>query len=272
MLEYKTARELYETAYAGNPLELDQLEYVEVEGWVRTNRNNGSIGFLEVNDGSYFRNIQVVYHNDLSNAEEIGRILTGTSVAVTGKFVPTPENKQPFELEATEVKVIGACESSYPLQKKRHGFEFLREIPHLRPRTNTFLAVFRLRSALSMAIHEFFQDQGFVYVHTPIITSNDGDGAGDMFKATNDEIVYWMLQFFNLEGVDIFPAAATAVAGLAEAVEKGVVGKSEYVMLNITGGGRLNASKHGFTLKESDLILSPELPDEEIIAAVDKLF
>ncbi len=95
---------------------------------------------------------------------------------------------------------------------------------------------------------------------------------GDMFKATNDEIVYWMLQFFNLEGVDIFPAAATAVAGLAEAVEKGVVGKSEYVMLNITGGGRLNASKHGFTLKESDLILSPELPEEEIIAAVDKLF
>ena len=199
MLEYKTARELYETAYAGNPLELDQLEYVEVEGWVRTNRNNGSIGFLEVNDGSYFRNIQVVYHNDLSNAEEIGRILTGTSVAVTGKFVPTPENKQPFELEATEVKVIGACESSYPLQKKRHGFEFLREIPHLRPRTNTFLAVFRLRSALSMAIHEFFQDQGFVYVHTPIITSNDGEGAGDMFKATIRDDDKYEKDFFGKE-------------------------------------------------------------------------
>ena len=184
MLDFKTARELYELCYSNNQLELDQLEYVQVEGWVRTNRDNGKIGFIELNDGTYFKNIQVVYSGELDNYKDITKMLTGTSISVTGKFIHTPDNKQPFELEATEVTLIGACDESFPMQKKRHTFEYLREVPHLRVRTNTFMAVYRLRSALSMAIHEFFQNQGFVYVHTPIITSMDGEGAGNMFRVT----------------------------------------------------------------------------------------
>jgi len=190
MLEFKTSRELYELALANNIIETDQIEYVQIDGWVRTNRDNGSIGFLEVNDGTYFRNVQVVYNNELENQEEVSKLISGSSVSVIGKFVLTPENKQPYELQATEITVLGKCDESYPLQKKRHSFEYLREIPHLRVRSNTFMAVYRLRSVLAMAIHEFFQNQGFVYVHTPIITGNDGEGAGDMFKATildNDE-------------------------------------------------------------------------------------
>lgn len=184
MFEYKTARELYEISFNGNDIEKDQLEYIEMEGWVRTNRSNGEIGFLEINDGSYFRNVQVVYHGSLTNHDEVSKIITGTSIKVVGKYIATPTNKQPFELSATEIKIIGKCDEHYPLQKKRHSLEFLRDIPHLRPRTNTFMAVFRLRSALAMAIHEFFQNQGFVYVHTPIITSSDGEGAGEMFRVS----------------------------------------------------------------------------------------
>ena len=199
MLEYKTSRELYETSYSKNPVEIDQLEYIEMEGWVRTNRDNGSIGFLELNDGSYFRNVQIVYDADLTNYDEVSKISTGSAIAVTGKFIYTPDNKQPFELKATEVTLLGACDDSYPLQKKRQSYEYLREMPHLRPRTNTFLAVFRLRSALSMAIHEFFQDQGFVYVHTPIITGNDGEGAGQMFKATIRDDDKYEKDFFGKE-------------------------------------------------------------------------
>lgn len=185
MLDFKTARELYELCYAKNRLEIDQLEYVSLEGWVRTNRDSGAIGFIALNDGTYFKNVQIVYHEDLVNVEAVRKYLTGTGIAVIGKFIYTPDNKQPFELAATEIKLIGACAEDYPLQKKRHSLEYLRTIPHLRVRTNTFMAVYRLRSVLAMAIHEFFQDQGFVYVHTPIITSMDGEGAGNMFRVTN---------------------------------------------------------------------------------------
>ena len=193
------ARELYELSVSGSQMELDQLEYVSVEGWVRTNRDNGQVGFIELNDGSYFRNIQIVYGPELQNHEEVSKLLTGASILVIGKFISTPDNKQPFEIRATSVEVLGTCEESYPLQKKRHSFEFLREIPHLRPRTNTFLAVYRIRSVLSMAIHEFFQSQGFVYVHTPIITSNDGEGAGAMFRATTREDNKYEEDFFGKE-------------------------------------------------------------------------
>jgi asparaginyl-tRNA synthetase len=182
MLSYQTIRELYELSLDHVQLELDQIEYVELQGWVRTNRFNGKIGFIELNDGSYFRNAQIVYDSNLANFTEVSKYLTGTSLKVMGLFKYTPDNKQPFEIEAKEIVLEGECDSSYPLQKKRHSFEYLREIPHLRPRTNTFNAVFRVRSVLAMAIHEFFQDQGFVYVHTPIITSNDGEGAGEMFN------------------------------------------------------------------------------------------
>ena len=142
----------------------------QLQGWIRTNRNSKAIGFIELNDGSYFRNCQLVYSESLPNYEEVSHYLTGTAVTVSGLFKLTPDMKQPFEIEVKEVILEGACDAEYPLQKKRHSFEYLREIGHLRPRTNTFSAVFRVRSVLSMAIHEFFQNQGFVYVHTPIIT------------------------------------------------------------------------------------------------------
>ena len=178
------ARELYEMAINGSQMELDQLEYISVEGWVRTNRDSGSIGFIELNDGSYFKNIQIVYTPELENHDKVAKLLTGSSINVIGKFVLTPENKQPFEIQATSIEIEGESIETYPLQKKRHSFEFLREIPHLRPRTNTFMAVYRVRSVLAMAIHEFFQGQGFVYVHTPLITGNDAEGAGECFTVT----------------------------------------------------------------------------------------
>lgn len=179
-----TVRELYELIQADSPYESDGLEYIQVQGWVRTNRNNKNVGFIELNDGTYFRNIQLVYAADLPQFEEITHFLTGASLTVSGKLKLTPQAKQPFELEVKEVVLEGACEPDYPLQKKQHSFEYLREIGHLRPRTNTFSAVFRTRSVLSMAIHEFFQDQGFVYVHAPIITGNDAEGAGEVFTVT----------------------------------------------------------------------------------------
>ena len=191
------ARELYEMAIAGSQMELDQLEYISVEGWVRTNRDNGSIGFIELNDGSYFKNIQIVYNPSLENHEEVSKLLTGSSINVIGKFVLTPENKQPFEIQATSIEIEGKSNEAYPLQKKRHSFEFLREIPHLRPRTNTFMAVYRVRSVLAMAIHEFFQGQGFVYVHTPIITGNDAEGAGECFTVTTRDDNKYEEDFFG---------------------------------------------------------------------------
>ena len=184
MLAFMTVRELYELVQAQNQMEIDSLEYVTLQGWVRTNRDNGSIGFIELNDGTYLRNIQLVYTKELADYDKVSHYLTGTALTVTGKFKVTPEAKQPFEVEVTEVKLEGECSSDYPLQKKRHSFEYLREIGHLRPRANTFNAVFRVRSVLSMAIHEFFQNQGFVYVHAPIITGNDAEGAGEVFTVT----------------------------------------------------------------------------------------
>ncbi len=178
-------RELYDLTKEGTALEKDQVEYVLIQGWVRTNRSGKNVSFIALNDGTYFQNAQIVYSADtLSNYAEVTKYLTGTAIAVIGKYVPTPELKQPFEIQATEITLEGACDSTYPLQKKRHSFEYLREIGHLRPRANTFSAVFRVRSALAMAIHQFFQDQGFVYVNTPIITGNDAEGAGETFTVT----------------------------------------------------------------------------------------
>lgn len=181
MYDFKTVRELYETCYYGDQILQDSLDEVSLEGWIRTNRNNGSIGFIELNDGTYFKNAQIVYDkNNLNNFDEITHHLTGCSISIKGKFVLTPQSKQPFEIQLHEFTLLGDCDASYPLQKKRHSFEYLRDIAHLRPRTNTFNAVFRLRSVLSMAIHEFFQNQGFVYVHTPLLTGITCEG-DDMF-------------------------------------------------------------------------------------------
>lgn len=187
MIEFKTIRELYEACLYGDDILKDSIDDVILEGWIRTNRDNGSIGFIELNDGTYFKNAQLVYNKDLKNVEGVSHLLSGASISIKGHFVLTPNMKQPFEIQVQEIEILGNCDQDYPLQKKRHTFEYLRTIAHLRPRTNTFNAVFRVRSILSMAIHEFFQNQGFVYVHTPLITSNDGEGAGEMFHVVTDE-------------------------------------------------------------------------------------
>ena len=197
MYEFFTVRELYDIILSGPEMQKDSIEYVELEGWVRTNRNNGSLGFIEVNDGSYFKNVQVVYFNNIDDYELASSLKTGDAINVIGVLKITENQKQPFEIQAKKISVLAKCAEDYPLQKKRHSFEFLREIAHLRPKANTFAAVFRVRSVLSMAIHEFFQNQGFVYVHTPIITSNDCEGAGETFTVTTRKDGEYEKDFFN---------------------------------------------------------------------------
>lgn len=161
---------------------------VTVCGWVRTIRDTKTFGFIEINDGSFYKNLQIVFEDSLPNFNEIARLSVGSSIRVTGKVVETPEAKQPYEIKAVNIEVEGASVPEYPLQKKRHTFEYLRTIAHLRPRTNTFSAVFRVRSVLAYAIHKFFQERNFVYVHTPIITSSDCEGAGEMFQVTTMDV------------------------------------------------------------------------------------
>ncbi|CAM3559931.1 asparagine--tRNA ligase [Erysipelothrix urinaevulpis] len=197
MISYLTVRECYDLCALASDMEQDSMEYVQLQGWIRTNRKSKNVGFIELNDGTYFRSAQLVYSKDLEDFEEIGKYGTGTAITVTGKFKVTPDGRQPFELDVTEVVLEGACDSEYPLQKKRHSYEYLREISHLRVRTNSFMAVFRVRSVLSMAIHEFFQNQGFVYVHSPIITGNDAEGAGEAFVVTTREDGQYEKDFFG---------------------------------------------------------------------------
>ncbi len=157
---------------------------VQVSGWVRTVRDSKSFGFIELNDGSFYTNVQIVFDDTLANFAEICKLSVSSSIIVTGTVVKTEKAKQPFEIKAKEVEIYDVADSDYPLQKKRHSFEYLRTIAYLRPRTNTFNAVFRVRSVLSFAIHKFFQERGFVYVHTPLITSSDCEGAGEMFTVS----------------------------------------------------------------------------------------
>ncbi len=158
---------------------------ITVEGWVRTNRGSNKFGFIELNDGTFFKSVQVVYEKEfLDNFDEISKAPISAALKVVGNFVLTPEAKQPFEIKASSIEILADSESDYPLQKKRHSMEFLREIAHLRPRSNTFSAVFRVRSLVAYAIHRFFQENDFVYVHTPIITASDAEGAGEMFQVT----------------------------------------------------------------------------------------
>ena len=157
---------------------------ITVGGWVRSIRDSKAFGFIVINDGTFFTPLQVVYHDDMENFEEISKLNVGAAVVVTGTLVATPQAKQPFEIQAKTVTVEGASAPDYPLQKKRHSFEYLRTIAHLRPRTITFQAVFRVRSLTAYALHKFFQERGFVYVHTPIITGSDCEGAGEMFRVT----------------------------------------------------------------------------------------
>lgn len=157
---------------------------VKIGGWVRSIRDSKNFGFIVVNDGSFFETLQVVYHDELDNFDRVSKLNVGSAIIVCGTLVATPEAKQPFEIQAKSVEIEGASTADYPLQKKRHSFEYLRTINHLRPRTNTFQAVFRVRSLIAFAIHQFFMEKGFVYVHTPLITGSDCEGAGEMFKVT----------------------------------------------------------------------------------------
>ena len=161
---------------------------VTVGGWLRSNRDSKTFGFMVVNDGTYFEPLQIVYSDKLSNFEAISKLNVGAAVIVKGILTATPNAKQPFEIQADDVYVEGDSASDYPLQKKRHSFEYLRTITHLRPRTNTFQAVFRIRSLIAYAIHKFFQERDFVYVHTPIITGSDCEGAGEMFQVTTMDL------------------------------------------------------------------------------------
>lgn len=155
-----------------------------VSGWVKTERTSKNFGFIELNDGSFFKNLQVVFEEGLENFNDISKLSVGSALSIKGILVESPGAKQPFELKAEKITIEGTSTPDYPLQKKNHSFEFLRSIAHLRPRTNTFSAVFRIRSLVAYAIHRFFQDQGFVYVHAPIITGSDAEGAGEMFRVT----------------------------------------------------------------------------------------
>lgn len=177
-MELTTIRELYKNRDSY----MDQK--VTIGGWVRSIRGSKAFGFIVVNDGTFFEPLQVVYHDKMDNFAEISKLNVGAAVIVTGTLVATPQAKQPFEIQAATVTLEGASAPDYPLQKKRHSLEYLRTISHLRPRTNTFQAVFRIRSMAAYAIHQFFQERGFVYVHTPLITASDCEGAGEMFQVT----------------------------------------------------------------------------------------
>lgn len=161
---------------------------VSISGWIRTLRSSKAFGFIEVNDGSFFKNVQVIFEETLENFKEVEKLSISSSITVIGNVVLTPEAKQPFEIKATKIVVEGESSSDYPLQKKRHTFEYLRTIAHLRPRSNAFSAVFRVRSLTAFAIHKFFQERGFVYTHTPIITGSDCEGAGEMFRVTTMDL------------------------------------------------------------------------------------
>ncbi len=162
---------------------------ITLSGWIRNNRGQKAFGFIDLHDGSFFKTVQVVYESEfLENFQDVQKFRVGSSVEVKGLLIETPNSKQPFELKAREVALLGSSDEDFPIQPKRHTKEFLREVAHLRPRTNLFNAVFRVRSLIAHAIHSFFQDQDFVYVHTPIITGNDGEGAGEMFRVTTMDV------------------------------------------------------------------------------------
>jgi len=159
-----------------------------IEAWVKTVRDSKTFGFIELNDGTFFKNVQVVFTDQLDNFEEIRKLTISSSIKVTGKFVLTENAKQPFEIQATNIEIESLSDNTYPLQKKKHSFEYLRTISHLRPRSNTFNAVFRVRSVLAYSIHKFFQERGFVYVNTPILTGSDAEGAGEMFNVNSFDL------------------------------------------------------------------------------------
>lgn len=161
---------------------------ITLEGWVKTVRDSKTFGFIELNDGTFFKNVQIVFNNNLPNFVELCKLTISSSIKVVGTFVLTPDSKQAFEIQTQSIEIESLSDSTYPLQKKKHSFEYLRTISHLRPRANTFSAVFRVRSVLAYAIHKFFQERGFVYVNTPLITGSDAEGAGEMFNVNSFDL------------------------------------------------------------------------------------
>ena len=188
-MDYTLIRDLYRNT--GNYVDKE----IFISGWIRTLRSSKAFGFIELNDGSFLKNIQIVFDTTLDNFEEITKFTISSSIIVEGTFVKTENAKQPFEIHAKSIKLCNLSDTSYPIQKKNTSFEFLRTQAHLRPRTNTFSAVFRIRSILSYAVHKFFQERGFVYVQTPIITGSDCEGAGEMFQVSS-------FDFDNIPSVD----------------------------------------------------------------------
>src|SRR6516164_370863 len=164
------------------------VEAIQVQGWIRTRRDSKDFSFIELNDGSSLRSLQIIARNTLFNYTDVQRLTTGASIAVSGALVASQGKGQKWELVADNIEVIGTAEDSYPLQKKGHTLEFLREIAHLRPRSILFSSIFRVRSRLAFAVHQFFQERGFVYVHTPIITGSDCEGAGELFRVSTLDI------------------------------------------------------------------------------------
>ncbi len=201
---------------------------VTVGGWVRSIRNSKTFGFMMVNDGTFFEPLQVVFGDGLKNYDAVSRLNVGAAVIVTGTLVSTPQAQQPFEIQSTEVLIEGMSTPDYPLQKKRHSFEYLRTISHLRPRTNTFEAVFRVRSLVAYAIHRFFRERDFVYVHTPLITGSDAEGAGEMFRVTT-----------------LDPADPPLTPGGQVDFTKDFFGKPT----NLTVSGQLNAEAYALAFK-----------------------
>lgn len=255
-----TVRECYELVKEGSMLELDTMDLVQVQGWVRTNRNNKNVGFIELNDGTYFRSIQLVYASELEQFEEATRYLTGTALTVIGSFKLTPGMKQPFEIDVKSFNLEGACDPDYPLQKKQHSFEYLREIAHLRPRTNTFSAVFRVRSVLSMAIHEFFQDQGFVYLHAPIITGNDAEGAGEVFTVTTRNDASYEDDFFGKK-------ASLTVSGQLQAEAFALAFRDVYTFGPTFRAENSNTARHAseFWMIEPEIAFADLADDMDLI-------
>lgn len=261
MYEFKTVRELYELYKQGNQIEKDSLLYVELEGWIRTNRDNGTIGFIALNDGTFFKNIQIVYDDQITSSQDVvKRYATGSAIRVLGEFKWTPEAKQPFEIQAKEIELLGACSDDYPLQKKRHSYEYLRDISHVRTRGNTFQAVFRIRSLLSMAIHEFFQNQGFIYVHTPIITGNDAEGAGEAFTVTTRSDGDYEKDFFGKH-------ASLAVSGQLHAEAFALAFRDVYTFGPTFRAENSNTSTHAseFWMIEPEIAFANLVDDMDLI-------
>ncbi len=201
---------------------------ITVGGWVRSIRDSKAFGFIVLHDGTYFETLQVVYHDTMENFGDISKLNVGSALIIKGELVATPDAKQPFEIQAVSIEIEGTSSAEYPLQKKRHSLEFLRTISHLRPRTNTFQAVFRVRSLIAYAIHKYFQDRDFVYVHTPLITGSDAEGAGEMFQVTT----------LDLEKVPLSP-------------EGGIDYKEDFFgkATNLTVSGQLNGETYAMAFR-----------------------